>query len=258
MAQSGGTLCEYPWAWDGLTSLYLPVLGVTGGTLFDLSGRAPNGANTGAVWTPRGLQYDTNSDRVSCGVYRPFVSKFWSLVLWASADSDSPTRYSSLVNTRGDWAASKAPTALYRNGSDSRIHLDGFGVPVINFDTSHAVVAGERVYIVVGTTAGSYLYRDDLGPEPNSKAAFNFASDDGTATYNIGNNSSADTYPNEAWEGTIHGVATYNRPLTPSEVEVYLRDPICAARKGPSVYPAGVAAAIFGGQNIIIGGGIIA
>ena len=67
-ARSAGQ-SAYPGLWKGLVGAWVPAIGVTGNTLFDMSGNRRNGVITGALWKPTtegyALDFNGTSDDVS-------------------------------------------------------------------------------------------------------------------------------------------------------------------------------------------------
>lgn len=134
----------YPELWDKLKALFVPTLGVTGGTLFDWSGRRGDGIlDANAVWaqTPEGPSVDTTLDGIALPA--PLVSdetNAFTIAISFVLDALA-------VN---DFIYDQATTriSLWNDNTIFKTFINDLGLSA----SAHGLVAGSRVHLVWSVT----------------------------------------------------------------------------------------------------------
>jgi hypothetical protein len=254
----------HPNLWDGLGGAWMPGLGVTGGTLRDVSGNEKHGTLTNMdpatdwVTTSKvlALDFDGVNDLVTQADPQGFFARSGSDDLSVSCwlYPKSLTGYQSIIGNRN--AVTTFNWILYQHTSGGTIQLHGSSqyqstyVPALNEWTHICATVNSntcRLFANGNLVQGPFAYNYwNASPTQLTFGAY------GTSVSN-----------SQWFEGGLSNISIYDRALSPNEIKQLYVDPLAPFRQRRSI-PFGITAAPSfnnwyarpGRTNRIVGSGV--
>lgn len=234
-----------PWLWDGLRGMWVPALGKTGLTLFDVSGQKNHGVLTNMVpadaWVAgeQGYALEFDDSESSVNVPGEFLSRITNEVTFVYRFFSPTVTKNYMVVASTDVVTT---LQIGFNSTDARLYwaMKIGGSLQVLFNISGAILSAATWYTIVivydGSTAKSYI-----DGALNSSTDHSGAIDLGTNDLLIGK--FKDSGFN--FEGKISDFAIYDRALLPAEIRQLARDHLAPLRLRDTQIP--IAGAVAGG-----------
>lgn len=253
---------QAPGLWRGLQGLWMPILGSTGGTLYDLSSRGNNGTITGSDWgwsTAGGyfaLEFNQTGSAGASGDYVTIPDK-------DGYDGNSRMTIAILVRNHKDTIGATGNETLFEKtggGDDSyrglwqssedlftEFNLTG-GDSVV--DTTDAITDGTKWHLIAVTQDGAN-HNQYLDAVLQGQTAGTTAVNATAHPLVIGDNSAG-----ASWDGWVGLFGVWNRALTQNEIRQLYIDPLIMVRPRRRVFfvPAAAGGA---GRGRMLGGGLM-
>jgi len=264
---SNASEAAYPHLRRGLVGAWVPSLGVTGGTLRDVSGRKHHGTLTNmdpaTDWQASGggwcLDFDGRYDYVPCGKrINALLANHLTFAVWARFDNVSSVNVQmSTISSSGSGGQQ-----LEVGRSSGKITFMNEGTPASFVYSTGSIATGEHFVAVTRTgTTGNWtitFFIDDQPPEEHT-TTINPRSDGGLGNFTIGR---PGDYNGQYFNGALRGAAAWQRALTPAEIKtLYQAGPgDWLARRRRRVYSIPSGAIVYAQRlprhRTIIGGGL--
>ena len=230
----------YPGLWDGLVGAWLPALGPTGLTLYDIGGRGNHGTlinmapaadwvTTGRQGLPHALDFDGVGAFANLGTNVIRGLERFSFCFWYNpAVNPQPAAFAGILHTHyNDFritACVDDPRALYFRSSDD------LGIP--NFSTTADVFPLNEWSLVSGTWDGlNYVWYVN-----GNRDTATTGTPGGTVTSTLP--LLMGLYGTSHFQGKLSNLSIHNRVLAPNEIQTLYRDPPALVRCRAMLFPA--------------------
>lgn len=226
------TQSAYPWLWDGLRGMWVPALGRTGLTLFDVSGQKNHGTLTNMVpaddWVVdsemgRVLEFDGSNDLI----VTPEIPIQPPITLVALLNQGDILRFGAVIATGNMSTGSNWGAMLQVRGTGAFAIYYGKGV-AITTNARRMLISGNNLFVVdewvmlvgvihsLGNDMELFVNGESVSGTYNGTYAGSIGYDGSQGKLMHGNNNYV--------RGKLAFAATYNRALLPSEIRQLARD----------------------------------
>ena len=225
-----------PGLWDGLVGAWIPCLGVTGGTIRDVSGRKSNGSLVNdAAWVIKdgspALDFDGSWDYVDLDVAVPHIDTAQgTMSIWAWMDS---TIVSGSYHTIWEMSnnASTDNFIGLRKDSTNGLCVARYRVGAVNKDVNITVSGIAWMHLVLTWSAGGGIegFLDGRPQGTNTRSG----DITGLNTCVLATKGQSTAKTGMWWFGALRDAAIYDRVLTPNEIRHLYIDPLAPFRLAP-------------------------
>jgi len=228
--------CAAPERWDRLVALYAPVLGPTGGTLFDVGGRKLTGTPANTVWAPGPggwrLGFNGTSSVVSVADSTPFVLQPPFSVVLVSRPQSGIAQYDCAISCSED--SGKGWRLWTRDASNYKWYWEANDGGAKNV-AGLAAIGTTRREVVVGVHDGANLVLYVNGGLQGATAcgAVSYAF---SPSLNVGNQSGTSRF----FPMNLELAAVFSRAIRQPEAAEWFADPFALLRPAEEDVGAGI------------------
>ena len=239
-ARSAGESAN-PGLWDGLVGAWMPSLGPSGGTLYDISSRKSHGTLNGSLnttgWVPGSMYFDGNDDYVDCGVSPAGGLSAITVSAWVKVYNANTYV---IAQNGTDYTRNSFYLVLNAGKPEFEIYTTGYDV----FTATSALPTNVFSHLCGVWKTGQYL-------ELYVNGRLSAGTQGGTLQTNplkvgdtnllIGGRPAAPLVLD--FRGNVASFTIHNRVLSPSEIKRLYEDPLALVRRRARVFSVAAAAA---------------